>query len=530
MKAIKYYFTLFLLSFIILSCKNEAIDQSDLNEPMIEFIMDSLEVDLNKANNLPVLAVVFSEVGLKQIDMYFVNKQGEEFYKTVDTFFDNKKFSLREVISYDSNVKGFKIVATDKLDRAFTKILDISTIPYQMPPTITFNFQEISIDERKNDPIPETKFTIKSSSSTFLDQVTVYLFSSSGSTLLLSENFEGLNDSIFQFSDSIPYKDGDRSLQVTAIDRYNKKTINSLPIKYSAVPPPIITNLNNDVIIADVEESKDISFSVSSEIGVSEIIVLKCNSKGETQIDRIEYTAEKNLNFNTNITFDEQISSVKFLISDKKGRTSELVIPAVIGFNYIENYTIGGQYYIRGFEEEPETKNIFSFKRMQTVTIKEAYDNVSDADFHIYMYYGASGTDNGIRLNAWGQITSPTQLGEIEFSDLLNGVPLVNTWPNRNRTFFLQLTSAHGFNFDNATVKDLKDFVPTINKDRLTKVPLGESYLVKTAASSSVGSKIGIMKVESIDIPETVPYPHSFGSNYSTKKCARVRVSIKFPK
>ena len=168
---------------------------------MIEFIMDSLEVDLNKADNHPVLAVVFSEVGSKQIDMYFVNKQGEEFYKTVDTFFDKKKFSLREVISYDENVTGFKIVATDELDRSLTRTLDISSIPYQMPPTITFNIPEVKIDERKDDPIPETQIIVKSSSSTFLDQVTVYLFSSSGSTLLLSENFEGLNDSIFL----IPY-------------------------------------------------------------------------------------------------------------------------------------------------------------------------------------------------------------------------------------------------------------------------------------------------------------------------------------
>ena len=530
MNTTKYYFSFFVFLFVIISCKTEIIDEKDLKEPVIEFIIDSLEVDLNKADNHPVLAVVFSEVGLKQIDMYFVNKQGEEFYKTITKFFDKRKFSLREVISYDESVTGFKIVATDELGRSLTKTLDISSIPYQMPPTITFNIPEVKIDERKDDPIPETQITVKSSSSTFLDQVTVYLFSSSGSTLLLSENFEGLNDSIFQFSDTIPYKDGDRSLQVTAIDRYNKKTINSLPIKYSAIPPPAISNISSDVVIADVDENKEISFSISSETGIKEIVVLKCNSKGETQIEKFEYPDVKQLNFNTNITFDDQISSLKFLVSDKKGRSSELVIPTIIGFDYIENYTIGGQYYIRGFEQEPETRNIFSFKRMQTITMKEAYETIADADFHIYMYYGASGTDNGIRLNAWGQTTSPTQLGEVEFSDLLNGIPVANTWPNRNRTFFLQVTSAHGFNFDNATLKDLRDFVPTINKDRLTSVPLGESYLVKTAASSSVGSKIGIMKFESIEIPETVPYPHNFGSNYSVKKCARVKVSIKFPK
>ncbi len=515
---------------VAVSCDNEEVDLSNTEVPQIEFILDYLTIDLNRADNYPILAVIFSEAGIDKIDTYIVNKTGEEFHKTIEQFTDQHKYSLEERIIYDSDNMAFKIVVTDKIGRTKTEQIEINTIPYQFPPAISFTLDEVYIDEKEDDPIPETGITIKSSSNTFLNQVTINLFTSSGSTLLLDQNFEGLNDSIFVYSETIPYKAGDRSLQVTAVDRYNKKTISSLPITYIAVPPPKFDEIGDRTILADVNETKNISFNLSSETGIENVVVYKVNSSTEVQLDRLEYSGDKNVDFSYDVLLDNDISSLKFVATDKKNRSSELVIKTVVGFNYVENLVIGGQYYMRGFAEEPDTKNIFSFKRMNTMTIYEAYENVQDADFHFYMFYGAAGSDNGIRLNAWGQTTSPTQLGGVEFSDLLEGIPLVNTWPNRNLTFFLAVTEAHGFNFETATRKDLEEFVPTINRDRLTSVPLGQSYLVKTAASSSVGSRIGIMRVESIDIPSTLPYPHPYGSNYNVKLSAKIKISVKFPK
>ena len=532
MKTLYYYIIAFCIAIVFFhSCKEPEIDLKNAKAPEIEFILDSLVVDLNKADNLPVLAVVYADAGLTSVEMYVVTVDDERHHKTTKTFFDKNKYSIKEHLPYSEDIVAFKIIATDKAGKITTKTLDISSIPYQMPPTITFNLEEVNVDETKNDTIPLTKVEVNSASSTFLKQVTISLYSTSGSMLLLNETFDGIDETTFSYSSLIPYQAGNRSLQVVAIDRYNKKTIASLPINYIAVPPPAIKNISHETIIADVGETQAISFDVTSEVGVNEIIVFKVNSKSETLLEKFNYNSLNTLTFSSPVTFDDNTSSIKYKITDSKGRISEFSIKTIIGFNFIENFTIGGQYYIRGFEEEPETKNIFSLRRMTTMTLGEAYNNVEDADFHIYMYYGAAGADNGIRLNAWGQTSSPTQLGEVEFADLLNGIPLVNTWPNRNRTLFLELVpSTHGFNFENVTLNDLNNFVPAVNKDRLTKVPLGEAYLVKSAPNSSVGEKLGVIKFEAMDVPTEVPYPHSFGANYSLKKCARIYISIKFPK
>ncbi|MFA6572313.1 MAG: hypothetical protein WCT77_13885 [Bacteroidota bacterium] len=519
------------LSIFFLSCTDDTIDSSNTKAPEIEYILDSMTVDLNQAKNLPVMAVVYAEAGIESVNMFIIRNGSEELYSKRTTFLNKNKYSVKESIPYDETITGFKIVAEDKTLRTTTKSLDISIISYQFPPIIIFDPNIINIDENNNDTIPITKFSVKSSSSTYLDKVDVYLYTESGQSLILSENFEGRNDTVFEYENLLPYKQGDRSLQVIATDRYNKKTIGSLAVTYKALPPPLIYDISDTLIVADVNATKNISFKVSSKLGIRSITVSKSNSKGETIINNFDYNGEKNLSFNTNVTFDNNISGVKFTVVDTKGRQFIKSIPAIVGLNYNYNYTIGGQYYIRGFAEEPETRNIFSMSKMHSITLNEAYNNIPDADFHIYMYYGAAGSDNGIRLNSWGQASSPSQLGEVEFADLLNNIPFVNTWPNRNKTLFLALDPVnHGFTFENATLNDLVSFVPAINKDRITSAPLGTTYLIKTASTSTAGSKIGMIKFESMVIPTTVPYEHSYGTNYSVKKAARIKISIKFPK
>src|SRR5690554_132854 len=77
---------------VAVSCDNEEVDLSNTEVPQIEFILDYLTIDLNRADNYPILAVIFSEAGIDKIDTYIVNKTGEEFHKTIEQFTDQHKY------------------------------------------------------------------------------------------------------------------------------------------------------------------------------------------------------------------------------------------------------------------------------------------------------------------------------------------------------------------------------------------------------------------------------------------------------
>ena len=74
------------LGFAACSDDNDGLDPNAA-APVIKFPMEQLDVDLNKVDNLPVVAVIKSQAGLQSVTMKLQTVEGVTEYKTVTEFF-----------------------------------------------------------------------------------------------------------------------------------------------------------------------------------------------------------------------------------------------------------------------------------------------------------------------------------------------------------------------------------------------------------------------------------------------------------
>ena len=189
---------------------NEGID-SNASAPVIKFPMEQLDVDLNKVDNLPVVAVIKSQAGLQSVTMKIQTVEGTVEYKTVTDFFNPNSYSLSENLEYNANYQAFIIEATDKLNHAITGTLPISVTDVVERPVITFDPEEIIYDEMDENPtIPRTTFKITSEAG--LKTVEMYLVSASGQEAKGTINLSGEKE--YTFDEMINYKEGDRVFDI----------------------------------------------------------------------------------------------------------------------------------------------------------------------------------------------------------------------------------------------------------------------------------------------------------------------------
>src|SRR5690606_23732776 len=231
-------FTIALLAILFGSCSEKILDYSDMEAPKITAILNEVAPDLNKADNIPVLCVIFSEAGLKSVKMTLL-KNGEEVpYKEVTEFYDRTQYSVKELPRWEEGISAFRIVATDVADRSVETEIPVTVIKYKVPPAITFELSEILIDELSGSAdIPMTRFDVWGE--TLLSDVEITLFRKDGPEAVVPNPvFVADNDNVYQFEQDILYQDGDVALQVKATDQYGKSKIETLPIKYIPAPSP----------------------------------------------------------------------------------------------------------------------------------------------------------------------------------------------------------------------------------------------------------------------------------------------------
>ena len=86
------YFIIFAITAFVnlTSCKDNSIPIGG-NKPEISFVFDTIVADMNQATNVPIVAVVNSEVGLASVQMYIEKTNGETvLYKEIKAFLNNK--------------------------------------------------------------------------------------------------------------------------------------------------------------------------------------------------------------------------------------------------------------------------------------------------------------------------------------------------------------------------------------------------------------------------------------------------------
>jgi nucleoside diphosphate kinase len=504
---IKQYLTI-VAAFLIMGSgcsKNDEIDYSRTKPPEIKAIMEVVKPDLNTADNVPLVCVVFAEAGLKSVKMKIVKAGVETDYKEVTTFYDNKQYSVKELPLWDETVQSFKVIATDMADRTVEKIIPISVVKYLAAPVVTFPVSEILIDENSGTiVIPRTKFSVVGAST--IVKVEVTLFSASGTTPVPLDPPLGISSLTYDFDQEILYKAGDNALQVSVTDSYGKIKIETLPIRYISIPAPELkvsgsTTLNP--IVTPSNTSRSLTFTAASAIGINAIRVYKLEKNVVTEITSLSktYTSEKAVEFTAALPpFTPTTTGIRISAFDQLGRITTVDIQSVIDLSYNPNARIGSQFYSKVADPAlPGVYSFYSVKDMKTYDLATFYTNRPNIDMYFYFFGGA------VRLY---QATT-NRPGEAWSGDPGNGIPLMENWTGvpRNATKIKKFTpGSFAFNFDNVTSTDLKAAaVQTyINSAQVTadfaNYVAGEVAFFQTAATSTNGAKIGMMRIESFTV------------------------------
>ena len=482
------------LGFAACSDDNDGLDPNAA-APVIKFPMEQLDVDLNKVDNLPVVAVIKSQAGLQSVTMKLQTVEGVTEYKTVTEFFNPNSYSLSENLEYNANYEAFIIEATDKLNHVTSGTLPIAV----------------------TDPvIPRTTFEVVSEAG--LKVVEVYLVSATGQESKGSVELNGKKD--FSYDEMINYKEGDKGFKVKAVDIYDNVTISTLPVEYRTVPIPVLT-LPELPIFATTDAKQGVPVKVESVRGVHEVIIYRIENGQEIEVLREQKNGEKQLDYTPEIDFTETTSQIKVVVSDGRvGKEAVGTVKAYVNMD-VATVNISSKTFANSAHEKyPDAYGLLSFKDLKTYSIDYALtsaDNAKNVDLKFYCMGKGKDVPSEPRLYSINAAKSDEYKGS-------NGAGL-NTAAVKNRTTLAKLSD---FDYDNATVTSIASEISAslIVKEDLIPIAEGDIIAFKTASTSAAGgNRIGVMRIISMT-PST-----GEGVLKPGDTTARVlTVEIKFPK
>ena len=489
------------LGFAACSDDNDGLDPNSA-APVIKFPMEQLDVDLNKVDNLPVVAVIKSQAGLQSVTMKLQTVEGVTEYKTVTEFFNPNSYSLSENLEYNANYEAFIIEATDKLNHVTSGTLPIAVTDVMARPVITFDPEEIIYDEMDENPVmPRTTFKIVSEAG--LKKVERFLVSVDGQT---SKGGDVLNgDKIFEYDELIEYKEGDKGFKVKAEDIYGNITISTLQVSYKTVPVPVLT-LGKELITTDEGVDTEVPMHIESVRGIREVVIYRIEKGIETEILRKGFSGDKNLDYNPKVQLTEETSQIKIVVSDgREGKDVNGTVKTYVSMEVVD-LQVGSQKMANA-----EPFALISLKDMKTYSVDEAIVSEESAKNIDIKFYAAS--NSGVITF---RLYSPENV-DGKNGEYAGSTGKLTALKKMNMTRFAKLSN---FDYDQATRSSIEEEFGKATTAARADVNVGDIIGFKTGGSSSAGGgRIGVIKI--VDISDKM------GTD-ATKRIATVE--IKFPK
>ena len=489
------------LGFAACSDDNDGLDPNAA-APVIKFPMEQLDVDLNKVDNLPVVAVIKSQAGLQSVTMKLQTVEGVTEYKTVTEFFNPNSYSLSENLEYNANYEAFIIEATDKLNHVTSGTLPIAVTDVMARPVITFDPEEIIYDEMDENPVmPRTTFKIVSEAG--LKKVERFLVSVDGQT---SKGGDVLNgDKIFEYDELIEYKEGDKGFKVKAEDIYGNITISTLQVSYKTVPVPVLT-LGKELITTDEGVDTEVPMHIESVRGIREVVIYRIEKGIETEILRKGFSGDKNLDYNPKVQLTEETSQIKIVVSDgREGKDVNGTVKTYVSMEVVD-LQVGSQKMANA-----EPFALISLKDMKTYSVDEAIVSEESAKNIDIKFYAAS--NSGVITF---RLYSPENV-DGKNGEYAGSTGKLTALKKMNMTRFAKLSN---FDYEQATRSSIEEEFGKATTAARADVNVGDIIGFKTGGSSSAGGgRIGVIKI--VDISDKM------GTD-ATKRIATVE--IKFPK
>ena len=489
------------LGFAACSDDNVGLDPNSA-APVIKYPMEQLDVDLNKVDNLPVVAVIKSQAGLQSVTMKLQTVEGVTEYKTVTEFFNPNSYSLSENLEYNANYEAFIIEATDKLNHVTSGTLPIAVTDVMARPVITFDPEEIIYDEMDENPVmPRTTFKIVSEAG--LKKVERFLVSVDGQT---SKGGDVLNgDKIFEYDELIEYKEGDKGFKVKAEDIYGNITISTLQVSYKTVPVPVLT-LGKELITTDEGVDTEVPMHIESVRGIREVVIYRIEKGIETEILRKGFSGDKNLDYNPKVQLTEETSQIKIVVSDgREGKDVNGTVKTYVSMEVVD-LQVGSQKMANA-----EPFALISLKDMKTYSVDEAIVSEESAKNIDIKFYAAS--NSGVITF---RLYSPENV-DGKNGEYAGSTGKLTALKKMNMTRFAKLSN---FDYEQATRSSIEEEFGKATTAARADVNVGDIIGFKTGGSSSAGGgRIGVIKI--VDISDKM------GTD-ATKRIATVE--IKFPK
>ena len=489
------------LGFAACSDDNDGLDPNSA-APVIKFPMEQLDVDLNKVDNLPVVAGIKSQAGLQSVTMKLQTVEGVTEYKTVTEFFNPNSYSLSENLEYNANYEAFIIEATDKLNHVTSGTLPIAVTDVMARPVITFDPEEIIYDEMDENPVmPRTTFKIVSEAG--LKKVERFLVSVDGQT---SKGGDVLNgDKIFEYDELIEYKEGDKGFKVKAEDIYGNITISTLQVSYKTVPVPVLT-LGKELITTDEGVDTEVPMHIESVRGIREVVIYRIEKGIETEILRKGFSGDKNLDYNPKVQLTEETSQIKIVVSDgREGKDVNGTVKTYVSMEVVD-LQVGSQKMANA-----EPFALISLKDMKTYSVDEAIVSEESAKNIDIKFYAAS--NSGVITF---RLYSPENV-DGKNGEYAGSTGKLTALKKMNMTRFAKLSN---FDYEQATRSSIEEEFGKATTAARADVNVGDIIGFKTGGSSSAGGgRIGVIKI--VDISDKM------GTD-ATKRIATVE--IKFPK
>lgn len=508
------------------SCSLEEPDYSGMEGPRITLMVESLSPDLNRVDNTPVVCVIFSEAGLSKVDVYLHEGQEKTLFKEITEFNDEHQYSVKENPSWHEGITMVSIEAFDKAGRKAEASMDVSVIPIQPAPVITFGVEKIEIDERREDPTTvKTVFDVTSSNT--LSDLKAAMFTADGVVdLALTPSFTPGSAS-YHFEQDIDYLEGYRGLQVTATDANGKMKIETLPVNYIPAPAPILTPdeaSSSTTILVRSTDARTFSFKVEAGVGLSYIEVLKVKKdiQGEDITERVDITYyDASTDFNTDFSytaesFDNSCHALRFDVYDRLNHSTSFQVNTIVDMRLGENIVIASQrntkdpLVLDGYEGDSYC--FFSVRDFKTYSLFDFWDtaNRRNIDFFYFAWNAGGSSDNGTRIMKANEDRAGQDPSWFQYIDPegVDNIPVLSAsesaWTGRNATYIKRLTNAYAFDFDNVTVADLTSspvqsyIVQGKTNDDWINYKAGDSFLFKTGTLSTCPNCTGIVRIEEV--------------------------------
>lgn len=481
---------------------SESVDPNSA-APVIKFPMEQLDVDLNKIDNLPVVAVIKSQAGLKSVTMKIQTVAGVTEYKTITEFFNPNSYSLSEQPEYSANYQSFIVEATDQLNHVETATLPIVVTDVMARPVITFEPAEIVYDEMDENPVmPRTKFKVVAEAG--LKKVERFLVSASGQ---ISKGGDELNgDKMYEYDELVDYKEGDRGFKVKAEDKYGNISISTVSVKYKTVPVPVLT-LGKTLISTDAGVDTEVPMHIESVRGVREVTVYRVEKGVDTEIATKQFTGDKSLDYKPKVQLTEETSQIKVVVSDgREGKEVSGIVKTYVNMEVVE-LQVGSQKLANATPFA-----LISLNDLKTYSVDEAVaTEASSMNIDIKFYAASSGGVISYRLYSPENVDGKNG----EYAGTGGNLSALK---KMNLTRFAKFPA--NFDYEKATRSSIEEQYGKTTVSGRADVAVGDVIGFKTGGSSSAGGgRIGIIKI--IDVSDKI------GTD-ATKRIATVE--IKFPK